>query len=230
MGKIDKGHYVEAPLPKDSVRIRAGESLPLVLTADGSGNDLHFVLESDARLDLCLLMLPRRDEHITLTVDFVGRGAEASLSGLYICRGGVNLSLDVIVRHREGGTVSTQLFKGIAAESATATFDGRIVVAPDAQKIKALQANHNLLLSATARVETRPQLEIYADDVECSHGATVGALNLDEQFYMRSRGIPEEEARVLQMISFLAPVLATVPDARRRAALRRKLEGIVRSL
>ena len=84
-------------------------------------------------------------------------------------------------------------------------------VAQDAQKTEAFQENHSLLLSEGAVTETRPQLEIYADDVKCSHGATTGFLNPDELFYMRSRGIPEKEARTLQMLSFLAPV---IPEGR----------------
>ena len=79
---------------------------------------------------------------------------------------------------------------------------------PGAGQTQAYQEDHNLLLSDEARIETLPQLEIYADDVQCSHGATVGRLNEDEQFYMRSRGIPEAEAKVLQILSFAAPVTA----------------------
>ena len=75
---------------------------------------------------------------------------------------------------------------------------------------------------------TQPMLEIYADDVKCSHGATVGQLNEDEQFYMRSRGIPENEARILQIISFLAPVLAAIPDSRERESLSAEVEAAVR--
>ena len=90
-------------------------------------------------------------------------------------------------------------------------FDGRIVVAPDAQKTEAYQTAQTLQLSDTAVVQTSPQLEIYADDVKCSHGATVGSLNEDEQFYMRSRGISLEEARRLQIISFLSPVTEDLP-------------------
>jgi Fe-S cluster assembly protein SufD len=86
------------------------------------------------------------------------------------------------------------------------TFDGRIIVAPDAQQTEAYQENHNIVLSEGARVETTPQLEIYADDVKCSHGATTGRLDEDALFYMRTRGVPEAEAKVLQMISFLAAV------------------------
>ena len=101
---------------------------------------------------------------------------------------------------------------------------------PGAQRIQAYQENHNVLLSESARVETTPQLEIYADDVSCSHGATTGFLSAEEQFYMRSRGIPEAEAKVLQMISFLAPVLARISDPRERRRLSRQVEKAVRSL
>ena len=85
-------------------------------------------------------------------------------------------------------------------------------------------------MSDGAEAEAKPQLEIYADDVKCSHGATVGQLNEDEQFYMRSRGIPEDEAKVLQMISFIAPVLANVADEDLRAALSSYIETAVREL
>ena len=84
------------------------------------------------------------------------------------------------------------------------------------------------MVSSSAHAETKPQLEIYADDVKCSHGATVGQLNEDEQFYMRSRGIPENEARILQIISFLAPVLAAISDARERESLSAEVEAAVR--
>ncbi len=87
-----------------------------------------------------------------------------------------------------------------------------------------------MVLSASAKVDTKPQLEIYADDVKCSHGATVGSLNEDEQFYMRSRGIPEAEAKVLQMISFLAPVLDDIEDASRKEELSAKVEEAIRSI
>ena len=101
-------------------------------------------------------------------------------------------------------------------------------MAQDAQKTEAYQANHNLLLSETARVNTKPQLEIYADDVKCSHGATIGKLNEDEQFYMRSRGISLEEARFLQMISFVSPVFDIVPDGDERERLKSEVEAAIR--
>lgn len=151
-------------------------------------------------------------DSIRIEIDLCGEGAEADIAGLYLCPDDQKLDINILVKHVSGGCVSRQLFKGIVGGTAKASFDGLIYVAKDSQKTKAYQENHTILLSETARVETRPQLEIYADDVECSHGATTGYLNPDELFYMRSRGIPEAEARRLQMISFLAPVLQRLPE------------------
>ncbi|MDO5442044.1 MAG: SufD family Fe-S cluster assembly protein [Bacteroidia bacterium] len=223
---IDRGHYIDVPVRGDAVRVPAGERLSV---CEDAAADLHYVLEAGARLDLCLLMLSNKEASANIDVDFVGEGASANLSGIYVCKDDDALSLKVTVRHRAGNCASRQLFNGIVSGSAKAAFDGRIIVAPDAQKIKAFQENHNLLLSDAAWSETRPQLEIYADDVECSHGATIGKLNEDEQFYMRSRGIPESEAKVLQMISFLSPVLEHVPEERREA-VQAGIEDTVRSL
>lgn len=222
---IDRGHYQERPVKVDAMRIAEGESRQLFLVPK---ENLHFVLEKDATLNLCLIMLPETDTVVDLSVDFVGEGAKASLSGLYVCRD-VSLTVRVEVHHRVGGCLSRQLFKGIVAGQSTAEFEGRVIMAPDAQASKAFQENHNLLLSEEARCGTSPQLEIYADDVECSHGATVGRLNDDELFYMRSRGIPEEEAKVLQMISFLASVLENLPDVSRQPTIA-KIEDLVRSI
>ena len=222
---IDKGHYVDVPVPEGAVVVPAGSRLAVCDTLAGRH---AFVLEAGASLDLCLLVFPRECDGLELSVDLVGEGAEASLSGIYVCSEG-EFPLKVTVRHRMGGCVSTQLFNGIVAGSARTGFDGRIVVAPDAQKTKAFQTNHNLLLGDAARAATRPQLEIYADAVECSHGATIGRLDESAQFYMQSRGIPEKEAKVLQMISFLSPVLEHVPEDRREEIAAR-IEQTVRSL
>ena len=132
------------------------------------------------------------------------------------------------MNHREGHCKSEQIFNTLAAGSSKSAFFGKIVVAPDAQKTEAYQENHNIVLSDEAYVNTKPRLEIYADDVKCSHGATVGKLNEDEQFYMRSRGIPEAEARILQMLSFLSPVIDKVADPEKREALRGRVEREIR--
>lgn len=170
-------------------------------------------LEAGQVLHLTLVALPGTNVDASLELSLLGPGAQLELSGLYLCRSDERVGLTVRVRHEAGGAVSHQLFKGIVDGTARFSFDGLIYVAPDAQKTEAVQENHSLLLSEDCHAETRPQLEIYADDVICSHGATLGHLNPDEQFYMRSRGIPEAEARRLQMISFLSPVLSRLPEA-----------------
>lgn len=163
-------------------------------------------------LDMVLVALPGVSADIGLEVDLDGEGAELNLYGLYLCPNEERLNINVKVAHNVGRCTSRQLFKGIVGGRSRTGFYGLIYVAKDAQQTKAYQENHNLQLSEEAKVETRPQLEIYADDVECSHGATVGRLDEQEQFYMRSRGIPEDKARELQMISFISSVAAQVED------------------
>lgn len=170
-------------------------------------------LDAGEELSMTLVVPPGTDTLYTLEVDLCGPGASLDLAGLYLCPEAGKVDLRVLVRHAVGGCTSRQLFKGIVGGTARAAFDGLIYVAQDAQKTQAFQENHTLLLSDTARVESRPQLEIYADDVQCSHGATTGYLNPDELFYLRSRGIPEAEARRLQMAAFLAPVLSRLPES-----------------
>lgn len=144
---------------------------------------------------------------VTMEVDLVGEGASLDLAGVYRCSADERVAFHLNVRHLCGGCTSRQLFKGIVGGRSRVVFDGLIHVAPDAQKTEAYQENHSILLSGEAQVQTSPQLEIYADDVVCSHGATIGSLSEDELFYMRSRGIPEAEARQMQIQSFLSPVL-----------------------
>ena len=171
-----------------------------------------YQVASGEKLELSFVVLPGESRDVEVTVDLNGPGAEVHLKGLYLCGADEKVNFRILVHHRAPGCKSTQLFNGLAGGTSQVGFHGTIVVAPDAQKTEAYQENHNIVLSDTARVETRPQLEIYADDVKCSHGATVGQLNEDERFYMRSRGIPDAEARRLQMLSFLSPV---IPEDRR---------------
>ena len=177
---------------------------------------------SGETLNLEFVILPGESRDIALSVDLVGEGAQAHIKALYLCKADEKVNFRIVMHHRAPGCHSTQIINGIAGGCAQVHFDGTIVVAPDAQQTEAYQENHNIVLTEEAKVETRPQLEIYADDVKCSHGATVGQLNPDELFYMRSRGIPEAEARTLQMLSFLSPV---IPAGREE-----EIENAVRSL
>ena len=199
---------------------QAKPSLPVPELVEGLPKSL--VVGAGESLDVTFVVLPGISADIPLTVDIVGPGAEVSLKGIYISSGTDEVTFDILMNHRVGDCVSHQLFNGLAAGSAKCSFFGKIIVAPDAQKTEAYQENHNIVLTPEAKVHTQPQLEIYADDVKCSHGATVGQLSADELFYMRSRGIPEAEARTLQMLSFLSPV---IPEGREE-----EMENVLRQL
>ena len=168
------------------------------------------------KTDMVLLVMPGISCDIRLDVTLAGEGAEANIYGAYVCGADEKVRIAVDMHHNLPHCSSRQLFKGIAGGKSRVDFHGKIIAAQDAQKTEAYQENHNILLSDGAKVETKPQLEIYADDVKCSHGATIGRLNEEEQFYMRSRGISLEDAKVLQMISFIAPVLENIEDESRR--------------
>lgn len=187
-------------------------------------------LEGGERLAVVLVALPGVSADVKMRVDLNGEGADFVLNGIGICSSDEKVSVSVELHHNVPRCTSSQLFKNLVGGTARSAFYGRIVVAQDAQKTEAYQANHNLLLSDGARVDTKPQLEIYADDVKCSHGATVGKLNEDEQFYMRSRGISLEEARFLQMISFVSPVFDAVPDEGEKESLREEVVSAIRSI
>lgn len=187
-------------------------------------------VQSGQRTDMVLLVYPGVSCDIRLNVRLAGEGAEANIYGAYVCGDKEKVKISVDMRHDVLHCNSRQLFKGIAGGDSRVDFYGKITVAQDAQKTEAYQENHNLLLSDGAKVDTKPQLEIYADDVKCSHGATIGRLNEEEQFYMRSRGISLEDAKVLQMISFIAPVLEHVEDETRREHASSELETAIRNV
>lgn len=162
-------------------------------------------------------------------IDFDAPHSEAHLGGVYITSGTERFSTNVNVNHNHGDTLSNQLFKGILSGSSVARFQGRITVLKDAQKTKAYQANNNLLISPDARAYTRPHLVINADDVQCSHGATVGSLSQDELFYMRSRGISLQEAQLLQQQAFVHEVTDRLLTAESQEIILPLLEDALRN-
>jgi len=145
-----------------------------------------------------------------LNIKLDGEYAENHASGLYLVDKTQHIDNFVTINHNQPNCNSNQLYKGILDDHATGAFNGRINVWRDAQKTIAYQKNNNLLLTDTAKMNVKPQLEIYADDVKCSHGATVGQLNNDALFYLRSRGIPEKESRHLLMFAFTFEVLSMI--------------------
>ncbi len=197
------------------------------IVRDGSGS--HHVGTVQARLgrgarlgshSFCLgAALTRMD----LGAVLAGEGAECTLDGLYLGEGTEHIDNHTMIDHAAPHCPSRELYKGILSGAARAVFNGRIIVRPGAQKTDAKQANRNLRLSGRAAVHTRPQLEIRADDVKCTHGATIGRLDADALFYLRSRGIGEAQARALLIRSFAAEVVGRVPVESLRAALESEL-------
>lgn len=185
---------------------------------------------SGEKTEMVLLVLPGVSCDVRLDIRLVGEGAEANVYGAYVCGADERVKIAVDMHHDVPHCNSRQLFKGIAGGASKVDFYGKIIVAQDAQRTEAYQENHNILLSDGAKVDTKPQLEIYADDVKCSHGATIGRLNEEEQFYMRSRGISLDDAKVLQMISFIAPVLEAIDDLAQREEVAQQLETAIRNI
>jgi Fe-S cluster assembly protein SufD len=123
-----------------------------------------------------------------------GEGCEAHFYGIYITNGSQHVDNHTMIDHAKPRCMSNELYKGVINDKSRAVFNGKVYVRPDAQKTNAYQSNKNILLSKEAHVDTKPQLEIYADDVRCTHGATVGQLDEESVFYLRSRGISKENA------------------------------------
>lgn len=143
-------------------------------------------------------------------IDLEGEHAEATLCGMSVLDREQHLDTYSYVTHAVPACTSTELFKNVLNDRSTGAFSGRILVKQDAQKTAAYQTNRNLLATHEARMYSKPQLEIYADDVKCSHGMTTGQLDETALFYMQSRGIPKEEARMMLSVAFTADVLSYV--------------------
>lgn len=217
-----------APKTRMEVKLERGALLRLDVVQETS---LHLVvhLEGDSTLYFGSFSVGGSLIENDYEIDFDAPHSEAHLGGVYITSGTERFSTNVNVNHNHGDTLSNQLFKGILSGSSVARFQGRITVLKDAQKTKAYQANNNLLVSPDARAYTRPHLVINADDVQCSHGATVGSLSQDELFYMRSRGISLQEAQLLQQQAFVHEVTDRLLTAESQEIILPLLEDALRN-
>ncbi len=148
-----------------------------------------------------------------------GENINCNLYGLYLGKGKQHIDNHTFINHSKPNSFSEELYKGILEDESHGVFAGKILVSPDAQKTNAYQSNKNVLLSDSATVDTKPQLEIYADDVKCSHGATVGRLDKDQFFYIISRGIPKNIARSMLIKAFTNDVLTKVEIEKLRELL-----------
>ena len=145
-----------------------------------------------------------------LNIVLDGQYCEAFMYGLYFPNGKQHVDNHTLVDHAQPNSYSNELYKGILKDQSTGVFNGKIFVRPDAQKTNAYQSCRNVVLSDEASMNTKPQLEIYADDVKCSHGTTTGKLNDEAIFYMRSRGIPLAQAQTLLMYAFCEDVISQI--------------------
>ncbi len=155
-----------------------------------------------------------------------GEGGECVINGLFVGSGKQHLDNYMLVEHAQPHCSSRQFYNGILDDSAHGVFHGRIIVHKDAQKTDAKQTNRNLLLSDNAQIDTKPQLEIYADDVKCTHGATIGQIEENALFYLRSRGIDEVSARKLLLMAFANECL----DRMREDSVRSGIEKLLSNL
>ncbi len=177
----------------------------------------------DSRLSSLSLALGSRIARHEVRVRLEGEGAHTTINGLYLPGGDRHHDNPVLVVHAAPRCTSRQLYKGIAADRGHGVFNGRIVVLPAAPGADASQTNQNLLLSDHAEIDTRPRLEIRTDDVKCTHGAAVGALDPDAIFYLRSRGVPLEQAKAMLTAAFARQILDTIAAV----PLRTHLETLV---
>lgn len=192
----------------EQITVHSGETFEKVLVNESV--DLHITQEAGSHVRLHVVDLAGCDSHIR--IDQTGTGCETEIYGLCYLSTSSSSSLHTHVRHLVGGGKSTQLVKFALGGESKGAFFGELYIAPDAQQTEALQTNRNLLLSDKAEMRTRPQLEIYADDVKASHGASTGQLDESSLFYMQQRGISPEVGRQLLIEAFLNEIIDTIQD------------------
>lgn len=167
----------------------------------------------------------------SITVNQLGEGCQTEIYGLENLHGEENMKAETHVTHSVGGGFSNQLIKFVLADNARGHFIGDLKIVPDAQQTEAHQTNRNLLLSDTAEMRTQPQLEIYADDVKATHGASTGQLDETALFYMQQRGISKQKARQLLVNAFMMEIVNTISDERIRESVEENLlnaiDGVV---
>jgi Fe-S cluster assembly protein SufD len=184
---------------------------------------IHAAQARGSRLWLHSISLGAALARNDISTTFDAEGCEATLNGLYLARGRQHVDHHTRIEHSKPGGTSREYYRGLLDGASRGVFNGKVIVHPQAQRSDARQLNHNLLLSRDAEVDSRPQLEIYADDVKCTHGATVGQLDDAQLFYLRSRGIEEVVARSLLVYAFARDVIERI----RIGALRSRLEELL---
>jgi Fe-S cluster assembly protein SufD len=211
------------------ITLGAGAELRHILLQDESREATHLhhrgvSLGEKSRYESFTLSLGGALSRQDIEVEILGAAAHCAVHGAYLLRGTQEATIASFIDHAAPGAETREIFKGVAEDRAHGVFQGKIRVRQDAQKTDAHQLNKNLLLGERAVIDTKPELEIYADDVKCSHGATVGDLDANALFYLRARGIAEPEARRMLIEAFAAETIDLVADVTAQLYLRRHLD------
>jgi Fe-S cluster assembly protein SufD len=216
--------------PVCDVRLGQGATLRHYKLQDEGHKAFHLAAtaveaERDARYESFVLTTGAGLARNEIKVVLDGTGASCRLDGGYLARGRQHVDTTTEIIHAQPHTTSEEVYKGVLDDRARGVFQGRIVVKPDAQKSDGHQLSKAILLSERAEIDTKPELEIYADDVKCSHGATAGELDEDALFYLRARGIDMAEARRLLIEAFIGDAIDSVADPMVRAGLQHHISG-----
>ena len=212
------------------IHVAEGAALTHIRLQDEAASAFHVSttyadIEAGATYDSFTLNLGARLSRTEVHAQLTGKGGAAHLNAAQLLAGSQHADFTSVVSHTAPGCQSRQTVKNVLAGKSRGVFQGKIEVARQAQKTDGYQMNQALLLSPFAEVDSKPELEIFADDVKCSHGATVGELDAEQMFYLRSRGVPEAEARSILVRAFLAEALDAVANETIRARLEAAVEG-----
>jgi Fe-S cluster assembly protein SufD len=202
--------------------------LDLYLIQDDHGNryhagHTHVYQGNSSRVNTYTYTLDGKFVRNNLRLSLDGEGIESHMYGLYLLQGETLADNHTVADHKKPNSFSNEIYKGVLDGKAKGVFNGKIYVRPQAQKTNAFQANRNILLTDSATINTKPQLEIWADDVKCSHGCTTGQLDEEALFYLRARGIPKDTARAMMLYAFAGELL----DAVKNPVIREFLDGRV---
>lgn len=205
------------------ITIPAGEKREWLLLNEPNVN-WHIVQEADSSLLLHIIALPsskdsESTQQVSITVEHTAKGCKTEIYGMGLLGAKQKCDIHTNVMHAVGGGYSSQLIKMVLGGASKASFTGELKILPDAQNVEAYQTNRNILLSRNAEMITEPQLEIYADDVKASHGATTGQLDESAIFYMQQRGISRDTAYRMLLGAFFDDVLSQLTDEQTREQL-----------
>jgi Fe-S cluster assembly protein SufD len=217
-----------------NVGLHLGESARLLFVEIHTGNQLSWqithekaILDKGSQLEWLVYALDGRFAKYFIRVDLSGQGATTKMAGLYLPSGKQQIEFNTRQNHNAPDTKSDLLYKGVLLDESKSLFSGMIHVSPEAVKTDGYQANRNLIIGANAHADSLPGLEILADDVRCTHGATVGKIDPSELFYLKSRGLGSREAQQLIIQGFLDPIIQMMTDETGRSLMQNRIESML---